>query len=112
MLVVARAVGAGAVLLVKYAKKSMMRWVNPSEPLKKSIAAWEAPARTITKLGTVWLASKFRFDDNGAGGGAGQTVMYPGAVGIVTVTLKITAPISDAEGELLLNWRIACGGSH
>ena len=45
----------------------------------------------MAPFGTVWPATKFRFDANGKLAPAGHTVTNPGAPGSVTVTFNTTA---------------------
>src|SRR5712691_11750179 len=49
------------------------------------------PTLTVTRLGTVWPATKFRFEMTGGPPPVGKTVRKLGAVALVTVTLSTTA---------------------
>ena len=46
---------------------------------------------TITRFGTVWLATKLRFETSGVAASWGYTVRNPGEVGSVTVTFITTS---------------------
>src|SRR6266487_1358798 len=46
---------------------------------------------TVTRLGTVWPATKFRFDASGGVAPVGHTVTWLATVGLVTVTFITTA---------------------
>src|SRR5450631_4291932 len=67
-----------------------MSWTVPADPLYRSTLPL-APTGAMTRFGTVWPATKFRFDTPGRRLPSPYTVRYPGLVGAVTVTFSTTA---------------------
>ena len=53
------------------------------------------PTFAITRFGTVWPTTKFRFDAPGLDDPDGNTVMKPEPDGSTTVTFNTTAPTPD-----------------
>src|SRR5665647_201757 len=54
------------------------------------------PTGAMTRFGTVWAATKFRFDVPGRDVPSPYTVMYPALVAAVTVTFSATADTPEA----------------
>src|SRR5674476_235894 len=67
-----------------------MSWMVPAEPLNRSTFPL-APTGAMTRLGTVWALTKFRFEAVGRAVPSAYTVTYPGPAGSVTVTFNTTA---------------------
>src|SRR5450631_3074315 len=79
-----------ALVFVNQPETSAIRWTVPGEALYRATLP-PAPTGAMTRLGTLWPATKFRFDVPGRVVWSPYTVMTPGLVGAVTVTFNTTA---------------------
>src|SRR5664280_329967 len=72
-----------------------MRWTVPPDPLNNATLPF-APTGAMTRFGTLWAFTKFRFDAVGRADPSPNTVTYPPPVGAVTVTFNTTAATPEA----------------